>query len=1169
MPLPPAVQDFTLSAAQFLAGLDEMLERVDALADSLDAAAAAADRLSGVADASSGALDRFTEAEQAADDRTATLVDAIEGLGARLDAIDASIDVTTAAVDEMAAAYDRAAGSAGIAGDSAQGAGDKAATAGAMWKTALLGIAVGLGYGIDQAAKYQSSSTKLLTQAGVAKSQYASLQSGVLSLASSVGFSPNSLMAALYHVESSFQSVGITAPKALSLLQTASEGAQTGGANLVDVTNALDATIAAGVGGITTYSQAMGALNAIVGAGDMTMEDLAQAMGTGLMAQGKLYGQTIQQIGAALATLGDNNIRGAKAATDLRMTWQAIQAPLAGGVAVLNHLGLASSTLADTMVHHGLTAAIGQFIQHLNASKVPVADWGQYVTEIFGKRAGTGIGVLIDQYGRLVSKLPDIKKGADDFGSAWATQQKTLSQQWDNLKGGLQALAISFGTVLLPMVTKVVGGLAKFATVLEQHPAIAKFAGAMLTLAAGFKIAATMESIFNLATKTDPVFLVLTAVIALAAGLYLLYTHFKSVRDAVADVGAFFKSVWTGAVHVAGAVVQWFVNGPLAFIKQQMAVFSQFWAQHGQQIEQIASAVWGMIQAVISTAWHVIYDGIIRPGLTILKAIWTLTWGVIRDTVKMAWNVIAAVVSTAIHVVLDVIGVVLDLLTGKWGKAWSDLKKLASDALHGAITIIRSIASGFGTLLYDAGKAIVQGLINGVKSMFGAIGKVAGDLGHGIVGGFKSFLHIFSPSQVFYQLGAWIVEGLANGVNATTAQAVDASRKMAQAVYAAALSGQITSSEEAQLQAQLSKALDTAERAIQARAQALVKTMTKISLEMQAGLLSSLEDASSASAAKTAVNKLISYVQQAFTAGDITSSKASAMTTWLEADNTRLQNLAAQRQAIAKEITVAGQYANTTSTNTQQWAGLSNVASSLGTGSVVYSGNLLAGMQANLTSIRQFGVAIKQLAKMGLRKDLLNQIIQMGPAQGLQVAQALVDGPMSVVAQMNTTQAQIVSGSAQLGLTAANAMYDSGTQAGKGFLSGLEAQQKQITAMMDKIAQSMVDTIRKALKISSPSQVMAEHGRMIAAGLQVGMEDGAAGVRGAAKVLAAAALPAGTGTGGAAGTAAASQINVHVTVNVTGFIGNENQLVQEIYDAVQSQALRRAKRNGLNNGFNL
>ena len=100
----------------------------------------------------------------------------------------------------------------------------------------------------------------------------------------------------------------------------------------------------------------MGALNAIVGSGDMTMQDLAEAMGTGVMAVAKSYGQSINQVGAALAVFGDNNIRGAKAGTDLRMTWQAIQAPIKAGIPLLNQLGLSASQLGKTMEHHGLSA---------------------------------------------------------------------------------------------------------------------------------------------------------------------------------------------------------------------------------------------------------------------------------------------------------------------------------------------------------------------------------------------------------------------------------------------------------------------------------------------------------------------------------------------------------------------------------------------------------------------------------------------------------------------------------------------------------------------------------------------------------------------------------------------------------------------------------------------
>ena len=51
-------------------------------------------------------------------------------------------------------------------------------------------------------------------------------------------------------------------------------------------------------------------LNATVGAGDMKMQDLAEAFGAGMVAVVKGYGLSLKDVGAALATFGDNNIRG-------------------------------------------------------------------------------------------------------------------------------------------------------------------------------------------------------------------------------------------------------------------------------------------------------------------------------------------------------------------------------------------------------------------------------------------------------------------------------------------------------------------------------------------------------------------------------------------------------------------------------------------------------------------------------------------------------------------------------------------------------------------------------------------------------------------------------------------------------------------------------------------
>jgi hypothetical protein len=191
----------------------------------------------------------------------------------------------------------------------------------------------------------------------------------------------------------------------------------------------------------------------------------------------------------------------------------------------------------------------------------------------------------------------------------------------------------------------------------------------------------------------------------------------------------------------------------------------------------------------------------------------------------------------------------------------------------------------------------------------------------------------------------------------------------------------------------------------------------------------------------------------------------------------------------------------------------------------------------------------------------------MGPEQGLQVATALLDGPLSVIKSMNATQSAINSASSGLGQTAANLMYDSGSMAGKGFLSGLQGQMKAIEKAMDQIAESMVKTIERDLKIHSPSLVTTEHGEMFALGLANGIEHGVPWVRNAAHDLAGAtSLP--DWRSGGQGAGGGGNVTIHIDLTVNGFVGNNAELIEELRKDLQSATLQYEHRNG-NNGLSL
>lgn len=369
---------------------------------------------------------------------------------------------------------------------------------------------------VDMAAKFESAMTRINTQAGVGQTKLAGLKNGVLDLAGQVGFSPDSLAESLFHVESNFESMGISSQKALEYVKVAAQGAAVGGSDLVDVTNALTAAVASNIPGVQDLSQAMGVLNTIVGSGDMTMQDLTDAMGSGMVATVKGFGLSIQDVGAGLEVFGDNNIRGAAAGTALRMSVEALAKPVATATSTLERLGLTTDTLARDMQKGGLKLALEDLADRFKKAGITAKEQGQVITDLFGKKAGTGLNVLLNQMDRVESKYTAMNEGASKFGDAWTTASRTLTQQFKSIEFGAEAIGIKIGTVLIPYVSRGITAIEGFGRRAVKDltdlwdiygPAVsAKLTAAARQIdAAAQKMIAPMEAgITNLAVKAIP-----------------------------------------------------------------------------------------------------------------------------------------------------------------------------------------------------------------------------------------------------------------------------------------------------------------------------------------------------------------------------------------------------------------------------------------------------------------------------------------------------------------------------------------------------------------------------------------------------------------------------------------------------------------------------------------
>jgi hypothetical protein len=214
------------------------------------------------------------------------------------------------------------------------------------------------------------------------------------------------------------------------------------------------------------------------------------------------------------------------------------------------------------------------------------------------------------------------------------------------------------------------------------------------------------------------------------------------------------------------------------------------------------------------------------------------------------------------------------------------------------------------------------------------------------------------------------------------------------------------------------------------------------------------------------------------------STKDSKLVRMVNADTKKLLKLADQRDALTARIKAAKDFAKSVTGGARQAAELGNLGMA---DEEVTAGGIKAGLQQKLAKLKTFTTYIGMLAKKGLNKSLLRQILDMGPDAGYAYASALVGADKATFNSINSLETQLNHGADKLGKTGADGMYDAGKNAGKGFLTGLTSQQKAIEDQMLKIARGMQAAIKKALGIKSPSRVMAQLGRYSTEGLAAGL----------------------------------------------------------------------------------
>ena len=266
------------------------------------------------------------------------------------------------------------------------------------------------------------------------------------------------------------------------------------------------------------------------------------------------------------------------------------------------------------------------------------------------------------------------------------------------------------------------------------------------------------------------------AVAMVGDGLRALWDALQSLWTVVQELGASLGgAIWETARSVFASLVE-----------VGQALFGAFW--------EIAQAVWGLIQALAPVLLPILKVIAIVIGATLFAAINIVigAFRVIAEVVKIAANILAWLSSNVLAPLIGVIANVASILIGALVGALSAVVDWTGKVIAFVVDMggkIVGVFSGAGTWLWDAGVSIVQGLMNGIKSLAGTIGSFFLDLLPGwIRGPFEKALGIASPSKVFADYGQSIGEGIIVGVQSTQGAVADATHELAGAAVAGAQS---------------------------------------------------------------------------------------------------------------------------------------------------------------------------------------------------------------------------------------------------------------------------------------------------------------------------------------------------------------------------------------------